>query len=104
VLELRRTDPLVHDRITPRLYFGIVEARARVLRDARRLGVPALLLQGAADKVVDPHGALEFTGMAPHDLVRLLTYHEGFHEVFNDPARAQAIPDLIGWLDAIVVV
>jgi alpha-beta hydrolase superfamily lysophospholipase len=104
VLELRRTDPLVHDRITPRLYFGLEEARARVMRDARRLAVPALILHGAADRVVMPMGSLEFNAAAPHGMVRLFTYRDGYHEVFNDPVRDRAIQDLIGWLDAALVV
>jgi len=104
VLRLRRDDPRVHDRISPRLYFQLVEAQQRVLREARRLAVPVLVLQGAADRVVDPKGALEFTAAAPHALVRLMTYRDAYHELFNDPARAEVIRDLKGWLDAVLVV
>ncbi len=104
VLRLRRQDPLVHDRISPRLYFAFAEARQRVLREARRLQVPALLLQGMADRVVDPKGALEFNVAAPHGMVRLLTYPDAYHELFNDPGRAQPVKDLLGWLDALLVV
>jgi alpha-beta hydrolase superfamily lysophospholipase len=104
VLAGRSRDPLVHDRISPRLYFAFNEARQRVMRDARRLQVPALLLHGAADRVVEPIGSLEFTAAAPHGMVRLFTYKDGYHEVFNDPTRDQAIKDLLGWLDAVLVV
>lgn len=104
VLMKRQADRLVHDRISPRLYFAFNEACQRVQRDARRLQTPALVLHGAADRVVDPRGSLEFTGAAPHDLVRLLTYKDGYHEVFNDPVRLEAIKDLLGWLDAVMVV
>ncbi len=104
VLTLRELDPLVHDRISPRLYFEFNEARQRVLRDARRLQVPVLILQGAADRVVDPRGALEFNAAAPHGMVRLLSYSDAYHEVFNDYARDQVIRDLVGWLDAVLVV
>lgn len=104
VLKLRAADPLVHGKITPRVYFGFEEARARALRDARRLQVPTLILQGAADRVVNPQGALELSGLAPHGMVRLLTYKDGYHEVFNDLDREQAIRDLTGWLDLVLVV
>jgi alpha-beta hydrolase superfamily lysophospholipase len=103
VLRLRRDDPRVHDRISPRLYFEFNDARQRVLRDARRLAVPALVQHGAADRVVDPRGSLEFTAAAPHGMVRLMTYRDAYHELFNDEARAAALKDLIGWLDAVVV-
>ena len=104
VMKARKDDPLMHDRISPRLYFALREAQQRVLRDARRLEVPALLQQGAADRVVDPRGALEFNGAAPHGMARLITYRDGYHEVYNDLGREKAIQDLAGWMEAVVVV
>ena len=100
VMRLRAEDPLMHDRISPRLYFEFNEARQRVLRDARRLQVPALVLQGEADRVADPRGASEFAAAAPPELVRLITYPGGYHEVFNDLERGQAVRDLLGWIEA----
>jgi alpha-beta hydrolase superfamily lysophospholipase len=104
VLDLRRDDPLMHDRISPRLYFGITEARQRVMTEARRLAIPALLLQGMADRVIDPKGALEFNVVAPHGMARLITYPGAYHEIFNDLDREQVLRDLAGWLDAVIVV
>ena len=104
VLHQRATDPLMHDRISPRLYFGLEEARQRVLAEARRISVPTLVLQGASDRVIDPKGALEFNVAAPHGMARLITYKNAYHEVFNDLDRDKVIRDLTGWLDAIVVV
>ena len=104
VLALRKSDRLVHDRISPRLYFAFEEARQRVMREARGLKLPALLQHGAADRVVDPHGSLEFVAVAPHDLCRLFTYRDAYHEIYNDPARDQVVKDLLGWLDAVMVV
>ena len=101
VLRLRVEDPLMHDRITPRLYFDFNEARQRVLRDARRLQIPALVLQGNADRVVDPRGAAEFVAAAPPGLARLVVCPEAYHEVFNDTSRAQTVRELIGWLDGL---
>ncbi len=104
VLERRASDPLMHDRITPQLFFGLEEARKRVMSDAKRLAVPALILQGMEDRVIDPKGALEFNVAAPHGMARLITYPGAYHEVFNDLDRGQVIRDLSGWLDAVIVV
>jgi alpha-beta hydrolase superfamily lysophospholipase len=104
VLELRRADPLLHDRISPRLYFGLDHARRRVMEEARRLAVPALVLQGMADRVIDPKGALEFNVVAPHGMARIITYPGAYHEVFNDLDREQVVRDLVGWLDAVLQV
>ena len=102
VLAARKNDPLMHDRISPRFYFALNEARQRVLRDARRLQVPALLMQGMADRVIDPRGALEFNAAAPRAMTRLLTYPDVYHELFNDPERGRAVKDLVGWIDSLL--
>jgi alpha-beta hydrolase superfamily lysophospholipase len=102
VLKRRDDDPLVHDRISPRLYNGFVEARQRVLRDARRLAVRAYLLHGAADRVTYPEGSREFCAAAPKPLVTCVEYPDAYHEVFNDLGREQAIRDLVAWLGSIL--
>jgi len=102
VMRLRKDDPVMHDRISPRLYAAFTEARQRVIRDARRLQVPALVMHGEADDVVYPSGSAEFAAAAPRGLVRHRTYSGGFHEIFNDPARDAAMKDLIAWLRDVV--
>ena len=104
VLAMRAADPLVHDRISPRAYFALRAAQHRVMANAHRLQVPALIVQGAADRVVDPHGALEFIGLAPHAMARLVTVTGAYHEVLNDPTRLATIREIIAWLDAVLVV
>ena len=104
VLALRKSDPLMHGKISPRLYYALEAAQERVLEKAKHLATPALLLQGSADRVVDPKGSLELNVAAPHGMTRLITYKDAYHELFNDPARSQVIADLLGWLDALVVV
>jgi len=101
VLRLRDSDPLVHGRISPRLYHDFNEARQRVLRDARRLSVRALVMHGTADTVVDPEGSREFCSAAPRGMAKHIEYPGAFHEIFNDLSRDQVIRDLIGWLDAL---
>jgi alpha-beta hydrolase superfamily lysophospholipase len=100
VRRLREADSLVHDVISPRLYFGLSEARQRVLRDARRLHVPVLVLQGDADRLVDAAGARDFAAAVPAHLAKLVTYPEGWHELFNDRDREHVMGELVTWLGA----
>jgi alpha-beta hydrolase superfamily lysophospholipase len=104
VVKAYHDDPRVHDRISPRLYFAFNEARQRCMREARTLQVPTLLLQGMADRLVDPKGALEFAGAAPHGITRFVTLKDTYHEIFNDHGREAVIKDLAAWLDAVLVV
>ncbi len=103
VVRAYREDPLVHDRISPRTYFALMETAARCRRDVRTLGVPTLMFQGMADRVVDPKGALEAAGSAPHEMMRFVTLRDAFHESLNDTGREAVIRDLVAWLDVAMV-
>ena len=100
VVRARADDPLVHDKVSPRLYFAFNEARQRVLRAARRLAVPALVMHGDADRVVDPAGSAEFARSAPAPLVKHVVYPGSYHEIYNDLDRGKVVQDTLAWLAA----
>jgi len=93
-----RTDPLVHDRISPRTFFAFTEAAARGRDGARNLRVPTLVVHGMADRLVDPAGSVAFAAAAPRDRVRFVPFEQGAHELFNDLDRERAIATFTGWL------
>ncbi len=104
VVRAYRADPLVHDRISPRSYFSFMEAAQRCRLNIRGLQVPTLMFQGMADRLVDPKGALEAAGAAPHDMMRFVTWSDAYHESMNDVGRESVIRDVATWLDAALVV
>lgn len=99
VIRHRDADRLVHDRISPRLYFDFEEARQRVVRDARRLQVPTLLLHGEGDRMVHPDGTRAFAAAAPRGMTKLVTFPGAYHEVFNDLGREDVVREVVTWLD-----
>ena len=101
VVAAYRADPLIHDRISPRLYDFLVDAGAAARRDAPRLAVPTLLLVAGADRLVDARGAREFAGALPAG-VGTLQWHDGlYHELFNErePDRERVLAGLDAWLE-----
>jgi alpha-beta hydrolase superfamily lysophospholipase len=104
VVKAYRDDPLVHDRISPRTYFAFQEAAQRCRLNIRNLQVPTLMFTGMADRLVDPKGALEAAGAAPHDMMRFVTWSDAYHETMNDSGREKVIQDVLAWLDAALVV
>lgn len=104
VVRAYREDPLVHDRISPRTYFAFMEAAQRCRLNIRTLQVPTLMFTGMADRLVDPKGALEAAGAAPHDMMRFVTWSDAYHETMNDTGREKVIQDVLAWLDAALVV
>lgn len=91
-------DPLVHDRVTPRLVRFIVDGGMRVRAQAARWHAPTLLMWAGADRCVAPAGSAAFAAAAPPAVVQRQAYPDLYHEIFNEPERAQPIGRLASFL------
>lgn len=92
-------DPLVHDRITARLTRFIVDAGPRAIADAPRWAVPTLLMWAGADRCVAPRGSEAFAAAAPAHVVATRPWPALFHEIFNEPEKAEVLAVLTEWLN-----
>jgi alpha-beta hydrolase superfamily lysophospholipase len=95
-----RADPLVHDRVTPRLVRFMLDAGERAIADAARCTVPTLLLVAGDDRLVRPEGARRFhAGMQPGVSV-LHEYPQLYHELLNERLddRTRVVQQLTDWL------
>lgn len=93
-------DPLVHDRVAPRLARSIVDGGAYVLARAPRWTVPTLLLYAGSDRCVAPAGSAAFAAAAPEGVVSAHEFKPLFHEIFNEPEQAEVFAVLHAWLAA----
>jgi len=91
-------DPLVHDRLTPRLVRFIVDGGREVLARAAQWQTPTLLLWAGADRCVAPRGSAALAAAAPPAVLTAQAYPELFHEIFNEPEREQVLKRLNTWL------
>jgi alpha-beta hydrolase superfamily lysophospholipase len=91
-------DPLVHDRITPRLARFIVDGGAATLALAARWTLPTLLLWAGSDRCVAPAGSQAFADAAPPGVVQSQCFEPLFHEIFNEPERDAVFAVLESWL------
>ena len=91
-------DPLVHDRITPRLTRFIVDGGEFVRGVAPRWRVPTLLMWAGSDRCVAPSGCAEFAAAAPKAVLQAQVFEPLYHEIFNEPEQAQVFMRLQAWL------
>lgn len=91
-------DPLVHDQVTARFYTEYQAAAAWTMDAAPSLSVPALILCGGQDPVVDPAGSRDFFGRIGHEDRHFLEYPGLFHEIFNEPEFEAVFDDIEAWL------
>ncbi len=103
VVAAYKADPLVHDRIAPRLARFIVEGDEFVRHDAPLWKVPTLLLYAGSDRCVVPAGSAAFAAAAPKDVVTAQVFATLFHEIFNEPEQAEVFSVLGAWLDTLAV-
>ena len=87
-------DPLNHDRVTPRLVRFIVDGGALALARAPLWRTPTLLLWAGADRCVAPRGSAAFAAAAPRAVVEAQVFAPLFHEIFNEPERAEVLARL----------
>lgn len=91
-------DPLMHDRITPRLARFIVDGGERARELAPRWATPTLLLWAGADRCVAPRGSVAFAAATPASVVHSKVFDDLFHEIFNEPEKAEVTAELLRWL------
>ncbi len=92
-------DPLVHDRITARLTRFIIDAGELVLATAPRWQLRTLLMWAGADRCVAPRGSEAFAAAAPANVVATRPWPGLYHEIFNEPERADVLRVLTDWLN-----
>ena len=91
-------DPLVHDRVTPRLARFIVDGGEAVAASAEHWRVPTLLMYAGSDRCVAPAGSAGFAAAAPQARVAAHEFRPLFHEIFNEPEQAEVFGVLRDWL------
>ena len=93
-----KEDPLIHDRISPRYSFPVIDAGQWALENAQKLKVPTLILHGTADPIIDVEGSRLFDQRAPH--TKLVEIEGGYHELHHDLGREAYFAGLDAWLSA----
>jgi len=96
VVEAYRTDPLVHNKITTKLYSEWRTASKDNLDHAGDIKLPFLILAGAADPLIDPEVSRELHRRAPFSELRMLDGR--YHEPFNDLGSEEVFELIAGWL------
>lgn len=94
-------DPLVHHGKLPARTVGeLVSSGLRFPEEVRRINIPLLVMHGTADELTPPAGSEMVHERASSADKTLKLYDDLYHEIFNEPERAQVLSDVTSWLDA----
>lgn len=82
--EAYANDPLVHGKITSKLFFGVVEAGEWAIEHTAKLKKPGLVYHGTDDPLIDFDASKEFASRASEKGVAWWAVEGALHEPHND--------------------
>ena len=101
VVQAYVSDPLVHrGKATARLAAEMLKAMQTISGQAARITLPILIVQGSADRLVNPAGARMLYNMVSSADKEIRIYDGFYHEVFNEPEHDKVLRDVEIWLEA----
>jgi acylglycerol lipase len=93
-------DPLVYrGKTTARLAAELLKGMQRLQAEGSKIVMPALLMQGSMDKLVDPGDAQLLYDIITSSDKTLKIYPGLYHEIFNEPERDQVFADMQAWIE-----
>ena len=99
VVHDRENDPLIHDRISVRMFISVRKAALWALQHAAQFPLPLLLMYGSADRLTSAGATRQFADRVTGDCTFKLW--EGlYHEIHNEPTQQEVFNSLISWLQA----
>lgn len=97
IVRAYRDDPLVHDRITPRLFSESAAAMGSALQRSDHLSVPLLFLLAGRDRIVHTEKSRLFA-QSLSTRVSVTVYPDNYHENLNEPNRTNVVRDVRDWI------
>lgn len=96
-VEKYKHDPLIHDMMSARLYFGILENAEYVMDHAAEWNLPALIMHGTGDKIISTKGS-EHLSKHINAEVTYRPFEGGYHEVHHDIEGAKMMNEIKDWI------
>ncbi len=100
VVQAYVSDPLVHmGKMTARLAAEMLKAMRAIGEEAARITLPILIVQGSADRLVNPLGAQMLYDAVGSADKEIKIYDGFYHEVFNEPEHDKVLREVGVWLE-----
>jgi alpha-beta hydrolase superfamily lysophospholipase len=100
VITSYKSDPLVHPLISARLGWDLLQTGPWLVEHAAEFpDIPLLLMQGNADRIVDPAATKKFAKKIKKGNITFQLWEGGYHEMHNEPNRDEVFNLLVHWLD-----
>ncbi len=92
-------DPLVHGFISARLALDMLNNGQWIIAHANELALPLLLMQGSADRLVNPPSTAQFAASVKRPDFTFKMWDGFYHELHNEPEKDQVIQMMVDFLN-----
>lgn len=94
-------DPLRHNKISPRLYKGMLQAFEQMPQYAKDIQIPVLIQASGLDAIVNTESTQKFYELLTVSDKKIIIYPNSLHEIFNDLEKQDCFDDLVSFLNQI---
>jgi len=98
VVQAYKDDPLVTRMASARMGMEIIYKGKLILEHPERFDTPLLLMQGTEDKLVDSKATAVFASKASNKFVIYKEWKGFFHELHNEPEKADVLGVELDWI------
>ncbi len=99
VVRAYEQDPLVHEKMSARLFVSMTDAGQWALEHAAEFPLPLLLMHGTADRLTSAQASREFAERGGKR-VTWRAWEGWYHEIHNEPDKSRVLTVMINWMDA----
>ena len=97
IAEEYEKDPLVHNKISLRLFHEAYRMGLKVSKQAYKLNIPTLIMHGGDDAIASSATSVEFTrNTGP--FLSLKLWPEAYHELHHDLCKNMVFQHILNWL------
>ena len=98
-VEKYKNDPLIHDKMSTRMFVDVFAAAEWAMDNAKKLTTPILLMHGEADEITSFKGSEEFAANS-NEHVTLKLWADMYHEIHNEVDRLKVFEYELAWLNS----
>ena len=99
IVSAYENDPLVHDRISARLFVNAFDSGLWALDHVDEITLPLLLMHGGADRITSAEASRQFAEAAD-DKITLRIWDGFYHEIHNEPEQDEVFAFTINWMNS----
>ena len=96
VVQAYDEDPLVHGKISVRLFVDCYSNGMKLLETEKQIKIPGLVFHGTADKITDPKASEQFA--AKCEKMEFVAFEGSYHETLNDLDQQKVKDTMLEWL------